>query len=305
MDASAGKLLADGLAAASGVALEQQQSESESSSWVFPLLLSCLAGASTCIGAAVVFCFEPSKIRKSMAFSLSLAAAVMVTISVISILPEVATGIVLFGQEAEAIITNSQYNIVLQGTTAATKTIIRTGLLFERLFSLGVGVSAYLLLAKLLVFLPDQEHLYLLDDSGEDEECKKNYDLYLSSDDADNNIDVNIKSKSNNFVDRMERGSIETTPNSMVRRRGKRTNHRNNNTTITKQEKGLDRALSHETLLSSGTGSTSFDDTEEQLTALTIERRKRSWRVALMLFSSLLIHNFPEGLCVVRAPVGF
>ena len=305
MDASAGRILVDGLAAASGVALEQHQLESESesessSSWVFPLLLSCLAGASTCVGAAVVFCFEPTTIRKSMAFSLSLAAAVMVTISVISILPEVATGIVLFRQdaEAEAISTNNQYDIVLQ------RTIIRTALLFERLFSLGVGVSAYLLLAKLLVFLPDQEHLYLLDDSGEQEECKRKYDLYLSADDGGNNINIKI----NNFDDRMERG-IETAPNSinssafpLVRRRAKRTSNRN---ATSKQEKSLDREMSHETLSSSGTGSTSFDDTEEQLTALTIERRKRSWRVALMLFSSLLIHNFPEGLCVVRRPLVF
>lgn len=234
-----------------------------------------------------------------MAFSLSLAAAVMVTISMISILPEVATGIVMLGQEAETI--TNQYDIVLQRSTAATKTIVRTRLLFERLFSLGLGVSAYLLLAKLLVFLPDPEHMYLLDDPGEDEECKNNYDLYLTSDDGDSNI--NSKS---NIDDGMERG-IETAPNStnsaaspLVRRRGKRTSCN----ATSNQENGLDRALSHETLSSSGTGSTSFDDTEE-LTALAIERRKRSWRVALMLFSSLLIHNFPEGLCVVRARLVF
>ena len=58
-----------------------------------PLYLSCIAGASTCIGAAVVFC-QPTYNGKRvvppgmMAFSLALAGSVMVTVSIISIIPE-------------------------------------------------------------------------------------------------------------------------------------------------------------------------------------------------------------------------
>ena len=58
-----------------------------------PLYLSCIAGASTCIGAAVVFC-QPTYNGKRfvppgmMSYSLALAGSVMVTVSVVSIIPE-------------------------------------------------------------------------------------------------------------------------------------------------------------------------------------------------------------------------
>lgn len=231
------------------------------SSWVFPLVLSCLAGASTCVGAAVVFCFEASTIRRSMAFSLSLAAAVMVTISFVSILPEVFHGI--FVTES-----SDSYDFFLPTTTT---TIVRTRLLLERLFSLGFGISAYLLLAKLMVFLPDPEHMYSI---GEDDDAfnkRNDYDLFLVSNDG------------------MEKGQARRTDNDdKVRRRGKRTSNHHH----------LGKTSSTETLStnSSGTGQDFHD-----FVATTQEQRKRSWRVALMLFVSLLIHNFPEGLCVAAS----
>lgn len=175
-----------------------------------------------------------------------------------------------------------------------TNRIIRTRLLLERLFSLGLGVSAYLLLAKLLVFLPDPEHIMFLanDSSSSDEAFQKrnDYDLFLVSNDA------------------MEQGDTSRTDKERIRRRTARrttnhnTNHLGNNTTIstctsTSTSTTASSSSSNESLLLLPDNGT--DDIHD-FVATTQEQRKRSWRVALMLFVSLLIHNFPEGLCVVR-----
>lgn len=272
MDESAKSLLAKGLDAAANGALSASEPESDSS-WFFPLMLSCLAGASTCFGAAVVFCFEPSKIRRSMAFSLSLAAAVMVTISAISILPEVATGILV-----EKAVDNFDFGLPW------STSVVRTRLLLERLLSLGFGVAAYLMLSKLLVFLPDPEHMHMLNDSPDEDEAfnrRNDYDLYLFPDN-----DVGETSG-----DTMEKGGIQrSTDGDKVRRRTKRLSRNSSD----KNQYG--RA-------SSNGNFSNHNDTEDiySFLATTKEQRKRSWRVALMLFVSLLVHNFPEGLCVVRS----
>eukprot|EP00978_Attheya_sp_CCMP212_P015096 scaffold38823_cov48-Attheya_sp.AAC.3 len=77
--------------------------ESWSVSWVegmdqewMPLYLACMAGASTCLGAAIVFCLPRDAANRGavlvspslQGFSLALAASVMVTVSVVSIGPE-------------------------------------------------------------------------------------------------------------------------------------------------------------------------------------------------------------------------
>jgi zinc transporter ZupT len=118
--------------------------------WIFPLLLSCLAGASTCVGAAVVFCFSSQQIQRSMSFSLSLAASVMITVSVISIGPECLKGIVVLRE-------NSDETIL----TTMMEYTIHTWLLLERLVCFGAGCVGYLLLSKLLGAMPDPEHLFL------------------------------------------------------------------------------------------------------------------------------------------------
>ena len=56
------------------------------SEWM-PLYLSCLAGASTCLGAAIVF-MNPNISSNTMSFSLALAGSVMITVSVVSLGPE-------------------------------------------------------------------------------------------------------------------------------------------------------------------------------------------------------------------------
>ena len=220
--------------------------------WFFPLLLSCLAGASTCAGAAVVFCVPASTIRHAMAGSLSFAASVMITVSIVSILPEVLTGLVESRTTTE--------------TETTTYPIVHTDLLIERGIAFGVGVLAYVLLAKLLQCLPDPDTLYLLDEAAmvagqEEDDCKRQYDLYLSEEEEEEDPGT---------------ATIRTT----------------------RQRRGAG------ILPSSSSSSHSTEDADvdgdEDLTAFSKARRQRSWRVTLMLFASLLLHNFPEGLCVVR-----
>ena len=95
----------------------------EDAGWWFPLLLSSLAGASTCVGAGIVFLFSPETIQKSMPFSLALAGSVMITVSVISIGPECL-------HEIEGIDSKSMF------------------LLAERLVFFGLGCLGYYLLSK-------------------------------------------------------------------------------------------------------------------------------------------------------------
>ena len=76
-----------------------------------PLLFSFLAGLSTCIGASVVFCGgQPS--QKHLGLSLSLAGSVMITVSVVSILPA-ALGDSLSLDEALSFATGSIIYIIL------------------------------------------------------------------------------------------------------------------------------------------------------------------------------------------------
>lgn len=141
--------------------------------WAFPLLLSCMAGASTCLGAAVVFCFPSHQIKRSMSFSLSLAASVMVTVSAISIGPECWEGIVVtvVGSvpTVATMMTGGDATSAITGTAAAAASggvggvvVIHWWLLFERIASFGAGCGGYFLLSRLLGALPEPEMLFFL-----------------------------------------------------------------------------------------------------------------------------------------------
>ena len=116
-------------------------------SWT-PLILSLMAGLSTSLGAAVVFCAAPSSTSKSdgsrnqkgsvisharMAFALSMAGSVMVTVSLVSILPE------SFSDEE----TGTQF------------LAIGSRLFMERCISFAVGGALYLALSKCAFPEPD------------------------------------------------------------------------------------------------------------------------------------------------------
>jgi zinc transporter ZupT len=108
--------------------------------WKFPLLLSSLAGASTSVGAAIIFLFDSKQIQQSLPFSLTLAASVMITVSLVSIFPDCLKGV-----------------IELHGNQIVMMDVDR---FLERLLSFGFGCFSYWGLSTLLqIFLLEPESI--------------------------------------------------------------------------------------------------------------------------------------------------
>jgi ZIP family zinc transporter len=218
--------------------------------WKFPLMLSCLAGASTSVGAAIVFMFDAQQIQKSMSFSLSLAASVMITVSVVSLGPECLEGVIQIHSFREV--------------------MIDVFLLAQRVFSFALGCCSYALLSQFLMTLPEPESILASgkskDDDGDDEEQRLLQDDYRIR-----------KGK--------EDASSKKSPNSRMRR------------TNTREFSVLSSASSQDSLLEYG------EQQQDEDLVKKDDSKRRSWRVAMLLFVSLLCHNFPEGLAVVASTV--
>ena len=282
--------------------------------WLFPLILSCMAGASTCVGAAVVFCFTPETIKKSMSFSLSLAASVMITVSVISIGPECWHGI---------IITESTTGVDHPGMPPS-RTIIHWWLLLERLVSFGLGCGGYVLLSKLLATIPDPEHLFVLSAAaGKNNTQDKEKQQVLTFDDSgamsyeeikdseptakrERRLSIDSSMSGDSFDsfytdDPLLEDDIEMTTATSTQEISPSKDHQNH---------PMRRKLTTQsTTENDNHAARGFDKNEQHLTEALIpydkdatakqRQKQRSWRVAMLLFFSLLAHNFPEGLCVV------
>lgn len=198
-----------------------------SDGWVFPLALSCMAGASTCLGAAVVFCFPPHTIQRTMPFSLSLAASVMITISVVSIAPECLEGVVVFAAAATSAAVvqpqdgsnigdhlTSYATAAVAATAAAVSSssawplvVVNYGLLFERIFAFGIGCVGYMLLSKLLERLPDPEGMDFWASDGKDgtvvvEDDKVVDYIAKSNDDEEKAAFITLKTHKTSLIDR-------------------------------------------------------------------------------------------------------
>jgi zinc transporter ZupT len=150
--------------------------------WTTPLLLSTLAGLSTCLGAAIVFCMQRQRHgnkprngkrgggdsgglgHEHLAFALSLAGSVMITVSVASILPECfavddddnigvqdtsATGTTATGTSGPSLAANRIPSILHHYTP------IGSPLFWERCIAFGIGCALYLLLSKCAFPEPD------------------------------------------------------------------------------------------------------------------------------------------------------
>jgi zinc transporter ZupT len=150
--------------------LGQGEEPSLYDSYYLPLLLSTLAGASTCFGAALVFCFSPQSIARFLPFSLSLAGSVMITVSVVSVGPECAKDI--SWQEVKEsllrlLLRRNELNVDQQlkmGTATSSQSL---QLLLERLAWLGIGCLGYWCLSK-MVFPEDPETLILKQNAAAD-----------------------------------------------------------------------------------------------------------------------------------------
>ena len=205
--------------------------------WQMPLVLSLMAGLSTCIGAAVVFFAGndgKNKIRdEHLAFSLSLAGSVMITVSVASILPE-----------------------------CFHDTPIQSVAFWERCLSLAIGCGFYVLIAKCF---PEPDDVLSLPFGGEAST--------LSSRQSHQKQLLSAKTHRQNAAEV----------------------HDNNNTSDGSSE-------TRETL-----EMVNVTTKQPQWTIFlsgsdlgTIQSR-REWRVAILLFVSLAVHNFPEGAVVAAS----
>lgn len=196
-----------------------------SPNWGVPLFLSVLAGLSTCIGAAVVFCYKTRKISHAhMAFSLALAGSVMITVCLASILPECFE--------------NNTTDEALWNSA-----------------SFCVGCALYYALSKCAFPEPDELTDELLATAGSN-------DLELQ--------ESLVTPKANDIRKRL---TSPDAPAILV-------------TSESKDDEKISRTTSGSlTQFASGSD-------------LQTSEARRAWRVSMLLFISLGVHNFPEGLAV-------
>lgn len=292
--------------------------------WIFPLILSCLAGASTSIGACIVFVVSPAVIQNSMAFSLSLAASVMITVSVISIGPECLRGLVLLDDETGSI------------------RLIQTGQLVQRCVCFGLGCFSYWLLSKLLIQLPEPESFLttshnsptskaadgnvrpLLSSSGDIEDTTgiTGTGSILNQQQVENGHGSPLLIPRTDPMTTSTTTTISSTPTNDAPTR----THVGGAVRRAAASATAYRELSHSSSTGSLPSMTSHgstnnnnnnnnsrnDDSNDEKRKLRLRQngsssssddRRRSWRVAMLLFVSLLCHNFPEGLAVVASTV--
>lgn len=211
------------------------------------------------MGAAVVFCCQTIS-SSQLAFALSLAGSVMMTVSFYSILPE------CFRIEDEASSSSSYLSI--------------TSLLFwHRCFGFGLGGFSYFCLAK-CAFPEPNELIFGSEDEGDDKENGK-------FDDDEEKLD-------NNQQDEQVRRDEEK--EQLLQQR------------LTQKTSQSALYPISSTSFISGSSSPSYNKQYKPLsssfwhgTDLTHAHAKRAWRVALLLFVSLFVHNFPEGLAVAAS----
>ena len=202
-----------------------------------PIYLSTLAGLSTCIGASIAFFVgdvdvnvEEDEIDNDrrrngavvgpdlLAFSLALAGSVMITVCLVSIIPEALSIECSGGISGDSLITIFGHETSIQ-------------LIKQRTVGFAIGWGVYALLSQLLASLPDEDEwggILAGDDDGTTT-FSSPWKEYEGNDNSLAGIDYNTPS----------------------------TNDR-------------------------------------QSTA----SRQSSWRLTILLFLSLLLHNFPEGLAV-------
>ena len=230
-----------------------------------PLYLSTMAGMSTCLGAAIVFCHpkqsanDPRRIVSPamMAFSLALAGSVMLTVSIISIGPEC-----LHEPSHE------------QDRGEGTRYIPLFSWLFaQRLLSFGLGCTFYGLL-RMLFSDPDDIEAELLATMTRDDQWldrkevgEEGHPLAAEREDP---FDASEKETSVR-----KRKASPTDSEFELSLNGNRRNRRSD----------PGRSVSS---LSFGSWASGHD--------LASREQRRAWRIAMLLFVSLLAHNLPEGM---------
>jgi ZIP family zinc transporter len=299
-----------------------------------PLFLSCIAGASTCIGAAVVF-LQPRQGNKRivppgmMAFSLALAGSVMLTVSVVSIIPECL-------QDDGSIVDDYAKGDVFQFIPFWSE------LMFYRVLFFVLGSILYFGLSRLLN-IPEPQDLLLLHQGGfvgtsvnaatttggggdgggtSSSHSRSHLGQMFMPNDADNGHYGRLYRKGkveNDPEEDIATTTTATTANGQDRQIGieadaqyysfKTTSPHNNASPITSR---LKKTKSREERIktSSTENNNGKDKSRNKLSKWTkwttgkdlqSTEQQKAWRVAILLFTSMLVHNFPEGLAVAAS----
>lgn len=268
-----------------------------------PLYLSCLAGASTCLGAAVVF-FHPSDANNhrivsanTMSFSLALAGSVMITVSVLSIGPE-------------CLISDDGVFVPLEE-------------FFQRFVAFCIGGALYFVLGWFA--FPEPEEVIEMElttsktvPAGNDEEALLN----STNEDLDDTDHSERKSQVKRDIkktaavrsrkkDELNGKRVAIDEEQEAAAETKQTSQWDSIMTQTstvsrsrKKFEDYDEPPIEDTSVAAIAGNKPSSYTWAQWSSgvdLDSKDQKRAWRVAMLLFVSLLLHNFPEGLAVAAS----
>ena len=297
-----------------------------------PLYLSTIAGMSTCFGALIVFCHpidnedeegnieettnlvgdnNSNGLRKrfsgkrkvgpsTMAFSLALAGSVMVTVSVVSIGPECLAASSMAHNTQTHDELETEYNFFIFGLTLMP---IYSWDFFHRMLSFGAGCLLYFLMSKYA--FPEPEEIlatHLEGASANRRTSSVTVALDKVSDDENeqlNNSHMNKKKETSS--------PDKNTNNSSLQRRGANNDDEDielATTTTTNgglKRKGVFRRPPTERTINPFASCMSSLQTFSRGSDLATSEARRANRVAMLLFFSLLIHNFPEGLAVAAS----
>ena len=241
--------------------------------WSQSLLLSVLAGASTCIGAAVPL-IRPKNapLRKAhLAAALSLAGSVMVTVSFFSLLPE-----------------------ALEGPTSGELFDLTTKAFLERLASFLVGGGLYWALSK-CAFPEPEEILGFEDGDKKHGEVAMELVPLIEMKQSPLKQSPSLKRKSSLRI----RGQTS----SVLSKDEENPSESDSNSASVLDDPQIDDKKSAATPTASKAPWWMVYSAGQDLASADA---RRAWRVTLLLFISLAVHNFPEGLydaycgCLVR-----
>jgi ZIP family zinc transporter len=306
-----------------------------------PLILSTIAGMSTCLGALIVFCHPveeetvggdeesaqltagngaghdsssmnnqqrsfnaTSKGRRkvspsTMAFSLALAGSVMITVSIVSIGPECLAA---SSMPQNALLDIEENSFFIFGITLMP---INSWPFLHRLMSFGLGCFLYYFMSKYA--FPEPEEILsthsetLLNRTGV--QVQRSFSDSSKYSDDEEGVHQSTKKQSSNDTG----GKSESTA-SLMRRGGSSLEGNIEMGTLLKE-----RSTKDETSPGKSKASIFRESTTEQKSWISYLRSfttgsdlqtaeaRRANRVAMLLFFSLLIHNFPEGLAVAAS----
>ena len=313
-----------------------------------PLILSTIAGMSTCLGALIVFCHPVehdesgsideetaqlthdnntnsaqspqqknnkqetfhliSKGRRkvspsTMAFSLALAGSVMITVSIVSIAPECLAA---SSMPQNALMDTEENSFFVFGITLMP---INSWPFLHRVVSFGLGCFLYFLMSKYAFPEPEEilstHSAMLLNSTGTQIQRSFSDSSKTSDDEEERNQRSTNKEGSSDTL----RLKSESTSASLMRRGG-------SNIIMecgVEMGKVSDKTISQDDLSPGKNKAVFRDSVVEQKSWLSYLRSfttgsdlataeaRRANRVAMLLFFSLLIHNFPEGLAVAAS----